>query len=444
MAQQNRTWLKMISIMKPILALLCLLPGVGAAQTSVILGNTPITVGTLAGSGQAWANQLLESVPGDISDITWRSSGNGTQTSGIWIGNTRNFLGISTEATRALDPPNVVHATSAPSSAGTAVLHFADTRGVKAGDFVNGSAAIPASATVVSTTATTVTLSASVTGSGVPAGTHLGFIAPGIAGAQNATFVLIKNTGSVKASNAILSLAWCRVPGTYCSGGNDVAVFDGSGPVKLVGREIDIDFGRRGRSDGNSGGLFINVFNGSAIDGAGNGPAVQLGGVNGYWTAGFVCGGVARPGSCFVANTMATLDSLLNTANVGAYSTGAIVVQNNNGSNGQLIAFRGTGNANSAISMNAANNLVLENFASGNVTIRPGGVSSLVVSRTSAAFATDVTGTNFTASGSLRANTGFSANGTAGASATISVRKGDGSGACNIVFTLGLFTSTTC
>ena len=49
-----------------------------------------------------------------------------------------------------------------------------------------------------------------------------------------------------------------------------------------------------------------------------------------------------------------------------------------------------------------------------------------------------------TAVGTIRANTGFSANGTAGASATVSVRKGDDSGACNLVFTSGLFTSTTC
>lgn len=59
---------------------------------------------------------------------------------------------------------------------------------------------------------------------------------------------------------------------------------------------------------------------------------------------------------------------------------------------------------------------------------------------------------NFTVSGAgavvaattIRANSGFSANGTDGASATVSVRKGDGSGACNLVFTFGLYTSTTC
>jgi hypothetical protein len=53
-------------------------------------------------------------------------------------------------------------------------------------------------------------------------------------------------------------------------------------------------------------------------------------------------------------------------------------------------------------------------------------------------------GGNVTSTGVIRADTGFNANGTAGASATLSVRKGDDSGACDLVFTSGLFTSTTC
>jgi hypothetical protein len=55
-----------------------------------------------------------------------------------------------------------------------------------------------------------------------------------------------------------------------------------------------------------------------------------------------------------------------------------------------------------------------------------------------------VAGSDVTATGTVRANTGFSANGTAGASATVTVRDSAGTGTCNLVFTSGLFTSTTC
>jgi hypothetical protein len=53
-------------------------------------------------------------------------------------------------------------------------------------------------------------------------------------------------------------------------------------------------------------------------------------------------------------------------------------------------------------------------------------------------------GGNLTAVGTVRANAGFSANGTAGASATVTVRDSAGTGTCNLVFTSGLYTSTTC
>jgi hypothetical protein len=46
--------------------------------------------------------------------------------------------------------------------------------------------------------------------------------------------------------------------------------------------------------------------------------------------------------------------------------------------------------------------------------------------------------------GTVNAAGAYWANGTAGASATVSVRKGDNSGACNLVFINGLYTSTTC
>lgn len=55
-----------------------------------------------------------------------------------------------------------------------------------------------------------------------------------------------------------------------------------------------------------------------------------------------------------------------------------------------------------------------------------------------------ITAFDVTGSGTIRGNAGFNANGTAGASGTVSVRKGDDSAACNLVFSLGLYISTTC
>lgn len=46
--------------------------------------------------------------------------------------------------------------------------------------------------------------------------------------------------------------------------------------------------------------------------------------------------------------------------------------------------------------------------------------------------------------GSVNSQSGYATNGTSGQSGTISVRKGDDSGACNLVFSGGILTSTTC
>lgn len=46
--------------------------------------------------------------------------------------------------------------------------------------------------------------------------------------------------------------------------------------------------------------------------------------------------------------------------------------------------------------------------------------------------------------GTVSVQVGYYADGTAGASATVSVRKGDNSGACNLVYSMGLYISTTC
>jgi hypothetical protein len=67
--------------------------------------------------------------------------------------------------------------TNAVTAAGSAILHFATTTGIVAGmpvsDLTN--AVVPAGATVLSTTATTVTISANVTGTGVAIGDGISF-----------------------------------------------------------------------------------------------------------------------------------------------------------------------------------------------------------------------------------------------------------------------------
>lgn len=452
----------------------------------------PFRAGALTGTSQAWGNQLLESVPGDISDIAWRSNGAGTQTSRIWLGNTRNYFGRSTRATRDLDPPNVTYATNAQTLSGSPVLNFASTTGVSIGDYVNGSTDIPTSAVVQSVGANTVTLDQNVTGT-IPSGTSLSFISPGLKGFQATDFVMIKNTGSVKASNAVLTLAWCTRPGTYCSPGNDVALYDGTGAVKLVGREIDIDFGANGGlSDGNSGGLFINTFNGSGVGGTGNGPAVQTGGVSGYWSVAFECNGVVTAGACLsMGGGNPTINAMLDVTQ-GTFGSGAILVGNNNGSNGQIIRFNTSGGAPATLLYADSSNIFTINNLAGSTAI-VGGVSTLtadsviglkvrgatnllrvdpqaggmVMQSTNAiesAFApllidgsmvtirTNGTTTaaafdasqNATFSAVVRANTGFSANGTAGVTATKTVRDAAGTGTCTLVFTMGLYTGGTC
>lgn len=51
---------------------------------------------------------------------------------------------------------------------------------------------------------------------------------------------------------------------------------------------------------------------------------------------------------------------------------------------------------------------------------------------------------NFRVGGVIRANTGFSANGTAGVSKTVTVRDAAGTGTCTLVFTTGIYTGGTC
>jgi hypothetical protein len=85
---------------------------------------------------------------------------------------------------------------SAATAAANAVLHFASTTGIAAGNPVfdlTTAGVIPSGATVLSTTATTVTISANVTGAGVAIGDSISFVSGHVA---RAAFAHSITTGS--------------------------------------------------------------------------------------------------------------------------------------------------------------------------------------------------------------------------------------------------------
>lgn len=319
--------------------------------------------GPQSGYQSTWDYNLLETNPGDIADVSWTANSSGIQTSGIWNGNSSNFFGVSQRMDRASDPPNITRSTNALTTSGSAVLNFADTTGVTIGDYVNGSANIPSSATVQSKTSTTVTLTAPTTGN-VTSGTALSFVSPYMTGTwvargnRNALFTYARANGTVKPVNGIMTLGQCDTVNAYCSGANIIALTSITGSTKLVAAELDQVFqpGTTAAAVGaGSAGLVINTFNGSTHNQTGNGPGILLGSVDGYWTDGFICGAIVTNGSCFGVNTgsasMASMaDSLNGTFNVGAYLLG-----NDTGANNQRIVFRATSGANAAIFMDSSN-----------------------------------------------------------------------------------------
>lgn len=84
---------------------------------------------------------------------------------------------------------------------------------------------------------------------------------------------------------------------------------------------------------------------------------------------------------------------------------------------------------------------VFDNFGTSNSGTTGTGAVALSASPT---FTGTIGAANLTATGTVRANTGFSANGTAGTSATKTVRDSAGTGTCTLVFTFGLYTGGTC
>lgn len=77
-------------------------------------------------------------------------------------------------------------------------------------------------------------------------------------------------------------------------------------------------------------------------------------------------------------------------------------------------------------------------------TVGATGTDQLVDSGSSVFFGGTLTAANLTATGTVRANIGFSANGVAGTNTTTTVRAAGGAADCTIVFTLGLRTGGTC
>jgi hypothetical protein len=378
------------------------------------------------------------------------------------------------------------------------------------GDYVNGSPNIPATARVASKTSTTVVMDAPTTGSGVASGVSLSFIGPYAIGTwmaygnNNVLQLYAKVSDTVKPTNALMAVADCSALNTYCSGANIIALGSTLVSTKLVGMEIDQSFqvGTDASHVGpGSGGLYINTFNGSNHAGAGNGPAVQLGGITGFWSNGFLCDAVIASGSCFGmgggGNSVASMADSFN----GTFGIGAYLLGNDTGSNNQRIVFRATSGANAAIYMDSSN--VLNVSAAGRiiningsltralspneqvasiVSSNASGYSLLRIENSSSSKAFDygvdsnggaymrsltniAAGTkvlslshnsgvtdvfdvfgngDVTATGTIRANTGFSANGTAGVSKTVTVRDSAGTGTCTLIFTTGLYTGGTC
>lgn len=96
---------------------------------------------------------------------------------------------------------------NAATAAANAVLHFASTTGIVAGNPVfdlTTTGVIPAGATVLSTTATTVTISASVTGAGVAIGDSIAFVSGHVARAAFAHNVTTGNFDLIGAAFAVL------------------------------------------------------------------------------------------------------------------------------------------------------------------------------------------------------------------------------------------------
>lgn len=405
-------------------------PMLGAA-TAISLdvgGGAALKAGIRSGYSETWGGTLLETHPGDLSTITWRANSSGTRTSGIWEGNSNNFMGVSARMSRSDDPPNVTRLTNEGTRAGGKMLHFASTAGVTVGDYISGSPSLPSLATVVSKTATTVEISAAATGN-VANGTALSFISPYVVGTptargnRNTLMLYAVASDVVKPVNALMAVAHCQNVDTYCSGTNLIALSSSNSPVKLVGAEIDQVFpvGSSAASVGaGSIGIALNTFNGSSHTGQGNGPAIQLGGIDGYWSNGLLCSGVIKSGSCFGVNAGAKpIASMADSFN-GTFGFAAYALGNDNGANNQRIVFRGVSGANTALYMDSND-----------------------IFHVSAPKVIDISAREVRIAGALDVGR-LSVAGAASVTAVKVMRNAAGTGTCTLEFRSGLYTGGTC
>ena len=175
---------------------------------------------------------------------------------------------------------------------------------------------------------------------------------------------------TIAGADAVALMQDCvaRVNSSHCWGGNQVTRSGGGAiTVKLVGDEIDQEFIAGDMPTSDSGGLFINTFNGNLA--GGNGPAIQLGGFSGVWTNGIGVAAVQGAG-LFVANNYSGINSLVNTTSSAGFGQDAIIVGNggSGASNGQAILFSGTSTSGAIAFEDGSNNFYIRNLI-GNVQL---------------------------------------------------------------------------
>ncbi len=154
------------------------------------------------------------------------------------------------------------------------------------------------------------------------------------------------------------------------------------------------------------------------------------------------------------AATVTNSGSVVTAVYTGTNSFAAI--QMLNGANSVIRAKNGAGNADHNIfSYSNTDQIVLGTDAASISLLKPivyGGVTlsnsvtgtlSMVLSN-SPTFTGTVGAADITATGTIRANTAISANGSAGQSATATVRDSAGTGTCTLIFTFGIKTGGTC
>lgn len=144
-------------------------------------------------------------------------------------------------------------------------------------------------------------------------------------------FVTANNNGSPGDVCGVILEGVARVNSSSVFGANIIARTPGAQTgVKLVGLEIDVEYGASATSAAGSGGLFINGFSVAV-----NGPAIQTGGVSsGTFANGIILGGLAATGTGVALSNTATANSLINTT-VGTFG-GAAITMGSGASRGML------------------------------------------------------------------------------------------------------------